>query len=247
MGLLAFSALSIDLGSLWVARAQAQNAADAGALAGGVALAYGNPADTDAAAGSGAGRRSAARDLGRAGRAGLRARMTRRGLSGRLACGRRRLRRRGRRTQRCDGAPLPVFFSRLFGVGATTLRASASAQGDARQLDDVSAPVGDRRSLDRGGRRPGCPTTAIRLTIRWYVDAAHPAPATRTRRPATDVGPRRHRGLAGTQRLRSPRDRRQRVLDARHAERRDGSRASATSRTSRTAIRSRCRSATACR
>ncbi|HWJ54869.1 MAG TPA: pilus assembly protein TadG-related protein, partial [Vicinamibacterales bacterium] len=33
-GLLAFSALTIDLGSLWVARGQAQNAADAGALAG---------------------------------------------------------------------------------------------------------------------------------------------------------------------------------------------------------------------
>lgn len=49
LGLLAFSALTIDLGSLWVARAQAQNAADAGALAGGVALAYVNPTDIDAA------------------------------------------------------------------------------------------------------------------------------------------------------------------------------------------------------
>src|SRR3712207_1561377 len=39
-GLLAFSALSIDLGMLWVARAQLQNAADAAALAGGVSLAY---------------------------------------------------------------------------------------------------------------------------------------------------------------------------------------------------------------
>src|SRR5687768_16317539 len=41
-GLLAFSALTIDLGSLWVARGQAQNAVDAAALAGAIALA-GNP------------------------------------------------------------------------------------------------------------------------------------------------------------------------------------------------------------
>ena len=39
-GLLAFSALTIDLGTVWVARGQAQNAVDAAALAGGISFAY---------------------------------------------------------------------------------------------------------------------------------------------------------------------------------------------------------------
>jgi hypothetical protein len=41
MGLLAFSALTIDLGMVWVVRAELQNAADAAALAGGVSLTKG--------------------------------------------------------------------------------------------------------------------------------------------------------------------------------------------------------------
>src|SRR5206468_4796273 len=40
MALTAFSAFVVDYGVLWVARGQAQNAADAGALAGAIALAY---------------------------------------------------------------------------------------------------------------------------------------------------------------------------------------------------------------
>src|SRR5689334_17942976 len=46
LGLIAFmalSALSIDYGVKWVARSQAQNAADAGALAGATALAFDSP------------------------------------------------------------------------------------------------------------------------------------------------------------------------------------------------------------
>lgn len=45
IGLLAFSALSIDYGVLWVARGQAQNAADAAALAAATSMAYGDPGD----------------------------------------------------------------------------------------------------------------------------------------------------------------------------------------------------------
>jgi hypothetical protein len=45
LGLLAFCALAIDYGVLWVARGQAQNAADAGALAGAVELAFGDADD----------------------------------------------------------------------------------------------------------------------------------------------------------------------------------------------------------
>ena len=45
LGLLAFSALVIDYGIFWVARRQAQNSADAGALAGAMGLAYDSPKD----------------------------------------------------------------------------------------------------------------------------------------------------------------------------------------------------------
>ena len=38
LALLAFSAFVVDMGMMWVSRGQAQNAADAGALAGAVAL-----------------------------------------------------------------------------------------------------------------------------------------------------------------------------------------------------------------
>ncbi len=40
MALTAFTAFVVDYGVLWVARGQAQNAADAGALAGAIALAF---------------------------------------------------------------------------------------------------------------------------------------------------------------------------------------------------------------
>ena len=45
LGLLAFSALVIDYGVFWLARRQAQNSADAGALAGAMGLAYDSPND----------------------------------------------------------------------------------------------------------------------------------------------------------------------------------------------------------
>jgi Flp pilus assembly protein TadG len=45
IGLLAFSALAVDFGIKWIARAQAQNAADAGALAGALALSFDDPDD----------------------------------------------------------------------------------------------------------------------------------------------------------------------------------------------------------
>ena len=45
LGLLAFSALVIDYGIFWAARRQAQNSADAGALAGAMGLAYDDPDD----------------------------------------------------------------------------------------------------------------------------------------------------------------------------------------------------------
>lgn len=45
VGLIAFSAFVLDYGIMWVSRAQIQTAADAGALAGALSLAYDNPTD----------------------------------------------------------------------------------------------------------------------------------------------------------------------------------------------------------
>ncbi len=51
LGVMALTALVVDFGVFWVSRGQAQNSADAGALAGAVSLAYDNPASaTDTAA-----------------------------------------------------------------------------------------------------------------------------------------------------------------------------------------------------
>ena len=47
IALLAFSAFVIDYGSMWVSRRQAQNAADAGALAGAISLAARRRPDRD--------------------------------------------------------------------------------------------------------------------------------------------------------------------------------------------------------
>ena len=49
IGLLAFSALTIDYGVMWMSRRQAQNAADAAALAGALSLAFDNGTDFDRA------------------------------------------------------------------------------------------------------------------------------------------------------------------------------------------------------
>lgn len=49
LGLLALSALTIDYGIMWMSRRQAQNAADAAALAGAVSMAYDAPGDYDRA------------------------------------------------------------------------------------------------------------------------------------------------------------------------------------------------------
>ena len=56
IGLTAMTALAFDFGVKWVSRGQAQNAADAGALAGAVAMSFDNPNDFSA---TGPGKRSA--------------------------------------------------------------------------------------------------------------------------------------------------------------------------------------------
>jgi hypothetical protein len=127
MALLAFSALTIDLGTLWVSRAQAQNAVDAAALSGGVSLAYVNPDDTDAAM---AAARTIAQEHSIWGEpipSGA-LQMT----PGPCPIGSPAIPGDCLNVAVQPGSggsrPLPVFFSRLIGGGATSLRASASVK-----------------------------------------------------------------------------------------------------------------------
>jgi Flp pilus assembly protein TadG len=125
-GLLAFSALTIDLGTVWVVRAQVQNAADAAALAGAVSLAYVSPDPDHAAAAAQAiaqqhsvwgetlGAASVSTTAGPC-PAGAPATS---GECMSVAV------TRGTAT----GTPLPVFFSRMFGAVSPEVRASASAK-----------------------------------------------------------------------------------------------------------------------
>jgi Flp pilus assembly protein TadG len=127
MGLLAFSALSIDLGTLWVARAQAQNAADAAALAGSVSLAYVDPSDVDAARASAQAIVQQHQIWGQAIQPSAVTMVTGSCPSGSPSTPGECL---GVTVFRGSsyGTPLPVFFSRLFGMGSTDLWASATAK-----------------------------------------------------------------------------------------------------------------------
>jgi Putative Flp pilus-assembly TadE/G-like len=126
-GLLAFSALTIDLGSLWVARAQAQNAADAGALAGAVALAYVNPTDSDAALAAATAVAQQHQIWGETVAPASLETATGTCPPGSPSVPGACLQLRVSRGT-ASGTPLPVFFSRLFGVNAADVTASASAK-----------------------------------------------------------------------------------------------------------------------
>jgi Flp pilus assembly protein TadG len=126
-GLLAFSALTVDLGSMWVIRAQAQNAADAAALAGTVSLAYVNPTDMEAARAASRAIVAAHRVWGETVAPSAVVVTTETCPAGSPAV-----------TGHCvnvtvglgaaHGTPLPTFFARLVGGTATNVRASASGK-----------------------------------------------------------------------------------------------------------------------
>jgi hypothetical protein len=127
MGLLAFSALTIDLGSLWVARAQAQNAADAGALAGGVSLAYVDPTDLSSATAAATTIVQQHQVWGRTVEPASIQTVAGTCPAGAPASPGTCLQVRVSRDN-ASGTPLPVFFSRLFGVNAAEVHSTASAK-----------------------------------------------------------------------------------------------------------------------
>jgi hypothetical protein len=126
--LLGLSAFVFDYGILWVSRGQAQNAADAAALAGAIALAFDDPADQAGARAKALGTAVANRvwgdppDVTNAditfppcppGAPGLPDTCVKVDVF---------------RNQRPGGSPLPVFFAPLVGITSQGVRATATAQ-----------------------------------------------------------------------------------------------------------------------
>lgn len=123
-GLVAFSALSIDLGVLWAARTQAQNAADSAAMAGAVSLAYVDPTNAEYA-------KDAARAVAAThdiwGEAPVNPSLSvgscPPGAPAGGACVQVEVGRGG-----AFGSPLPAYISRMFGFTASEVRATSAAQ-----------------------------------------------------------------------------------------------------------------------
>jgi hypothetical protein len=129
LGLISFSALVIDYGVLWAARRQAQNAADAGAMAAGVSMAFVNYDDHNLA-------RTSALNTARTNFIwGAVPDITDADVTfppcppgspgaGSNAC----VRVDVFRNQRAGGNPLPTIFGHLFGVSDQGVKATATAQ-----------------------------------------------------------------------------------------------------------------------
>ena len=129
LGLIAFSTFVVDYGVLWAARRQAQNAADAAALAGAISMGFVDMEDQDLA------RQSALVVAGENAVWGEAPDVTPADVTfpvcppgspgaGTNAC----IRVDVFRNQRADGNPLPTFFGRLLGIDEQGVRATATAQ-----------------------------------------------------------------------------------------------------------------------
>jgi Putative Flp pilus-assembly TadE/G-like len=131
LALMAFSALAIDYGALWVSRRQAQNSADAAALAGALSLAFDDPDDVARAQAAAAAAGTANQVWGAApsilpatdvqlvpcppGAPGLPD-----------TCIRANVYRSTARLNRSNA--LPAFFAQIFGITSQDVRATATAQ-----------------------------------------------------------------------------------------------------------------------
>ncbi|MFN8059256.1 MAG: pilus assembly protein TadG-related protein [Vicinamibacterales bacterium] len=128
VAIMAFSALVVDYGVMWVARRQAQNAADAGALSAGVSLSFVNPDDRTLATNSALQTArlnrvwDAAPDVTAADVTYPTCPAGAPGVAG--TC----VQVDVFRNQRGGGNPLPTFFGQLVGLTRQGVRATATAQ-----------------------------------------------------------------------------------------------------------------------
>jgi hypothetical protein len=176
-GLLAFSALTIDLGTLWVARGEAQNVADAAALSGAVSMLAVDMSTEDgrntvrAAAEAVAGQHRIwgdPVDLARSVQV----------TAGPGVCP-------GVASDCVNvvvtrgpdvGAPLPVFFSRLFGISANRVAAHASARASAGNSTRCPSPVAIPDSWRDTFPSPASSTWTEDDTYDRYIDAGFSTP-----------------------------------------------------------------------
>ena len=128
VGLIAFSTFAVDYGVMWTARRQAQNAADAGALAGAISMAYVALDDQDLA-------RQSARTVALQNLVwGAAPDVTDADITfppcpaGPFPAGGNCIRVDVFRNQRAGGNPLPTFFGALSGVTEQGVRATATAR-----------------------------------------------------------------------------------------------------------------------
>ena len=146
VALIAFSALAVDYGAFWVGRRQAQNSADAAALAGAVSLAFDDPDDVPRAQAAAAAAGVANQVFGAApsvdpatdvqlipcppGAPGLPD-----------TCIRANVYRSAARSN-----PLPTFFAQIMGITGQDVRATATAQVETGNAAECVKPwaVGDK-------------------------------------------------------------------------------------------------------
>ena len=140
IGLLAFCALVVDYGTMWVSRRQAQNAADAAALAGAISLAFDSGTDSTAPAWwrrKSASRQGVRRDADHHAGWGQAADPTddisfmvpdlHESMSAWIRDIWRHMYSCERLSKRSTGHPLPVFFAPLFGRRSKACRPTATA------------------------------------------------------------------------------------------------------------------------
>ena len=156
IGLTAFGAFVTDYGILWSARRQAQNAADAGAMAAAVSLGFVDPDRP----GAGAHGRPRSRPPQQPG-LGCRRRTSPQPMSpsrpcpvgspgsGTNTC----VRVDVFRNQRASGNPLPTIFGTLVGVIDQGVKATATAEVSLRQHHELREAVRDSRQVDRERKR----------------------------------------------------------------------------------------------
>jgi len=157
VGLMAFSALVIDYGVMWVARRQAQNAADAAALAGAISLAYVDFNNQDLA------RQSALTVAAQNNVWGQPPDITAADVTfpvcppgspgaGTNSC----VRVDVFRNQRAGGSPLPTFFGKLVGIDQQGVRATATAEALFGSSTDCVKPfaIPDKWVEERGDVAP---------------------------------------------------------------------------------------------
>ncbi len=172
-GLTAFSVLVVDLGAVWVARRQAQNAADASALSAAVTLAYFNPSDTAGATAAASAVAGAHAVWGEPVALGS-------GQVNYISCppGLDPLPAQCVRVDLGGGPALPVYFAGLLGTAATTVGATATATVVAANSTNCLAPFA---IVDRWTENV---PTAAAWTPEDQYEAYQPTP------PLTPLAPR---------------------------------------------------------